>query len=135
MDKRICCGLAWHERIAYVAGPYRSETISGIQHNIERARAVAEELWQMGFAVFCPHANSANMDGVVPDWMFLAADLEFIARFDLVVMMPNWEQSSGAQGERAHALALGRPVFYWPEDEDRLREIGGSLKTIREFRG
>jgi hypothetical protein len=58
-------------KIAYVAGPYRAKTKIGIILNILRARKVAKELWKMGYAVICPHSNSALMDGIAPDEAFL----------------------------------------------------------------
>ena len=44
---------------AYIFGPIAAETEWGIYLNIERARVIAAELWKMGYAVFCPHANTA----------------------------------------------------------------------------
>ena len=63
--------------VAYVAGPYRSETIYGIEQNIQRAKRLAAELWKRGYAVICPHANSAFMDGVCDDETFLREGWNF----------------------------------------------------------
>lgn len=97
-------------KVAYIAGPYRAETISGVRENIEAARWVAEEYWRRGFAVVCPHLNSAFMDGVVPDAAFIEGDLCIIGRCDLVVMAPGWQDSAGARREREVAEALRIPV-------------------------
>jgi hypothetical protein len=104
-------------KIAYVAGPYRAKTLRGIVENINKAEAVALELWKMGFMVFCPHKNSGLFDGDIPDDAFLKGDLEMMYRCDLVVMTPDWEKSTGAANERIEAIDHNIPVYYWPEDK------------------
>jgi dienelactone hydrolase len=108
-------------RVAYVSGPYRSKQgIYGVYQYIQAAREVALDLWRQGYAVVCPHLNSALMDGAVPDAVFLAGDLEIMRRCDLVVMLPDWQRSEGACAEREEALRLGMPVYEWgdvPEGE------------------
>lgn len=118
-------------RVAYVAGPYRSnDGIWGESLNIVAARRVAVELWRMGFAVMCPHSNTAHMDGAMyPDdrhadaQVFLRGDLEILHRCDLLVTVPGWEQSTGARGEVAEAKASLIPVLHWPEDQERLARM------------
>ena len=80
----------------YVSGPYRSSTEWGVEDNIRRAEVSAVKLWQEGYAVFCPHKNSAHLGGIVPDNVFLAGDLEILKRFDIIFMLKGWEQSIGA---------------------------------------
>ncbi len=50
MIRLIDLGEGWSLRkvVAYVAGPYRAETVNGIVENIQRARKAAVELWRMG---------------------------------------------------------------------------------------
>ena len=44
---------------------------------------------------------------------FLEADKEFINRcVDIMVMMPDWEFSTGARGEHDLALKLGIEIIY-----------------------
>jgi hypothetical protein len=101
-------------KVAYVSGPYRSKQgIYGVYQYIQAAREVALDLWRQGYAVVCPHLNSALMDGAVPDAVFLAGDLEIMRRCDLVVMVPGWQHSEGACAEREEALRLGMPVYEW----------------------
>jgi len=103
-------------RVAYVSGPYRSKQgINGVYQHIQLAREVAVRLWRYGYAVLCPHLNSALMDGIVSDLSFLEADLEMLRRCDLVVMVPGWQHSEGACAEREEALRLGMPVWVWPD--------------------
>ena len=111
-------------KIAYVAGPYRASTHYTIELNIRVAESIAIELWQMGFAVICPHKNSAHFDGLCRDDIWLAGDLEIISRLnpreDCLVLIPGWERSSGAAAEYDFAREQGLKVFWWPEDKDKL---------------
>jgi hypothetical protein len=118
--------------VVYLAGPYRSRYgLWGVRQNIAFATNVARELWLMGYAVICPHANTAFMDsgdaatGGDTARVFLDGDLEFIRRSDLMVLLPGWGTSHGSIGEKALADELGLPVFDWPRDRALLesREI------------
>jgi hypothetical protein len=113
--------------LAYISGPYRSQHGPyGVQHNIAKARELAEVLWQRGYAVICPHMNTANMDGVIcpgssPEAMdkdsagFLAGDMVMLSRCDLIVMLPGWEYSEGAKTEHNGSVETGLPVYYADE--------------------
>lgn len=113
-------------KLAYVAGPYRSEYgPNGIYENIHKARSVAVHLWHMGFAVICPHTNTAFMDGDMAHSdaaKWLEGDLEILRRCDLVVAMPLWVTSHGAVGEVEEARRLGIPVYYYPGDSGALEK-------------
>lgn len=99
-------------KIAYIAGPYRAETQEGIRRNIAHARRVAEKYWRLGYAVFCPHLNSAHMDGVVDDAVFLAGDIAILKRCHVVVAMSTWSNSVGATKEIELADDLEIEVIY-----------------------
>jgi hypothetical protein len=100
-------------KVVYIAGPYRSKWgLPGRVINIIRARRWAKLYWRCGYAAVCPHSNSALMDGVVPDILFLNGGLEILKKCDMVVMIPGWEKSEGAIKEREFALKVGVPVTY-----------------------
>ena len=99
-------------QIAYIVGPYRAKTIYEIKENIRRAEQYAVKYWQLGYAVICPHKNSAFFDGIVPDQSFLDGDIEIIKRCDIVVMTPGWEKSSGSVNELEFAKELGLTIIY-----------------------
>jgi hypothetical protein len=108
--------------VAYVAGPYRSnDGPYGITQNILRARDAAVVLWQQGYAVICPHLNTAMMDGAAPDSVWLKGDLEIMRRCDLVVLVEGWEQSTGTLAEIEEAKRLKLPIYEW---------IGGILVRL-----
>ncbi len=100
--------------VAYVAGPYRADTINGVLENIQRARDVALKLWQAGYTVICPHLNSALMDGACPDEAFLEGGLELVRRSDVVVLVGDWEKSEGTLAELELAIELEKRVLTIP---------------------
>ena len=113
-------------KLCYVAGAYRSDTEAGVRRNIEAAREVAEQLWNVGFAVHCPHLNNAFMGGIVADEVFLAGDIEILRRCDLLVTVEGWTQSAGAVGEERFARINGIPVRHCVRDAVLwLKEQGG----------
>lgn len=106
-------------RIVYVSGQYRGN----IKDNIQRARLAAEALWREGYAVICPHLNTAHMDGIIPDGQFLEGDLEILGRLipdrDMVYMLKGWEQSEGAKMEKEYAEKIGLEIIYENSDDDK----------------
>ena len=110
-------------KTAFVSGPYRAETIHGIVKNIRNAESVAIELWKMGFAVICPHKNTALFDGICPDSVWLEGALELLRRSDIVVLAPGWGDSSGTGREIMEAMINMKPIFKWPEHERELRDL------------
>lgn len=100
-------------KLAYVAGPYRAASEWRVKQNIEAAERVAVMLWKLGFAVICPHKNTAFFGGILPDDVWLKGDLEIMRRCDLVVLVPGWETSAGARGEAEQAKRYGIPVYEW----------------------
>lgn len=99
-------------KIAYIAGPYRGKNAFEIDQNIHNARKIAAKYWKLGYAVICPHSNSAHMDGIVPDSDFLEGAMEMLRRSDVVVFCPNWRLSEGTNLEREEALHLGKHIIY-----------------------
>jgi hypothetical protein len=100
------------QKVAYIAGPYRSSTPLGILRNVHRAGDVALKYWRLGFAVICPHKNTALFDGQADDSIWLQGDLELIRRSDVIVMMDTWRDSSGATAEHELAMSLGKEIIY-----------------------
>lgn len=124
--------------LAYVSGPYRdARGAHFVLANILRARAVAVELWKMGFAVICPHANTILMDGACPDEVWLKGDLVMVERCDLIVMIPGWQRSQGAFAEMDHAVAHGVPVYYWDGEQSLLAKAAesGDARAFRSKAG
>lgn len=99
-------------KVIYIAGPYRAGDLQGILNNIKRARRVAARLWGQGWAVICPHSNTALFDGLANDSVWLKGDLEILSRCDAVYMMDGWELSEGASQEHTLATMLNKEIIY-----------------------
>ena len=98
-------------KLAYVAGKYRGRTHNEIAQNIHAARSVATRLWELGYAVICPHTNSGFMSGVAAEEVFLEGGLEMLRRCDLLVLVDGWAGSEGTAIEIEEAKRIGLPVF------------------------
>lgn len=103
-------------QVVYIAGPYRSKTVNGIHDNIEIARKEATKYWVRGYVVICPPMNSAYMDGICDDNIFLEGYLELLRRSDIVVMLPGWETSEGAKAEHELAIELSKTIKICKDD-------------------
>jgi hypothetical protein len=106
-------------KLVYVAGPFRSMNQNGksnawgVQSNIMAAMKLALEVWKLGHAALCPHANTMffqDADGCA-DEVWLEGDLEMLKRCDAVLVTPDWQRSSGARKEVLEACEAGIPVF------------------------
>ena len=107
-------------KVAYIAGPFRSSTHWGVVQNVRAAELVALKYWKLGYAVICPHTNTANFDGAVAnDSVWLEGDKEILRRCDVLVAMSTWEQSSGARAEVLLARALGMEVVFDTDDRSQ----------------
>jgi hypothetical protein len=67
----------------------------------------------MGYAVICPHKNTAFFGGAMglADKVWLDGDLEMIRRSDLLVGVAGWEKSEGSKAEVAFAKRHHIPVY------------------------
>lgn len=131
----------------YLAGP-----MQGIPHfNFPRFNAVALVLRSSGHMVFNPaerdierhggtDISAGNAEGSLAaakaDHSFclrsaLADDLEFICNHaEVVMLLPDWEKSNGAQAEWRTAVALksvGMEIIYLTEDIVLLMERAAEL--------
>jgi hypothetical protein len=97
----------------YLSGKYSGD----IDANIEEARKIAIELWERGYTCLTPHLNTYHFEVdckcVYED--YIRGDLELIVGCDAMVMLPVWEQSSGAKIEKEFAKSIGVPVYYYPQ--------------------
>ena len=106
-------------KLAYTAGPYRAKTLHGVMENIGNAESAMIDLLRLGYAVICPHKNTALLDGTLGEddsYIWIEGDLVMLERCDCIVMIPGWERSEGAKAEKKFAESKGIPIFYWPRD-------------------
>ncbi len=117
--------------LVYISGPYRGD----VHRNILNARLMAIRLWEAGFAVLCPHQNTAHFEqdcSVSPE-DYIEGDLRMIEGCDAVLMLEGWEDSKGSVEERQHALTLGVSVFHDAHDLTcwlKKRPLGAENNTV-----
>jgi len=99
-------------KLAFISGPYRGQSESAVVANIRHAEKYAIKYWLDGFAVICPHKNTALFGGLAPEQVWLDGDMEILKRCDLIVMIPGWESSEGAKAEHRAALHMGMDIIY-----------------------
>ena len=109
------CNVSSYQKaryIAYVIGPIRSKWRIVRWLNINSARLTAIKLWSAGFAVICPHMNSACMRHKVDEDRFIEGDLVLIEKCDFAVVVGKWENSVGSLAEIKLCRRLNMPVYH-----------------------
>ena len=90
-------------QVAFLSGPYRAGNGRTVRENIRAAERAALVWWRRGYAVICPHLNTAFFDGELPDEVWLEGDLAILERLrpciDAAVFLPGWQQSEGSRIE------------------------------------
>lgn len=86
-------------KVAYIIGPYRAKTIYQIKQNIYKAEEIALKYWKLGYAVICPHKNSAFFDGECEDEIWLKGGIEILKRCDICIVIDGWQNSEGSRRE------------------------------------
>lgn len=99
-------------KVAFIAGPYRGRNIFETLTNIRAAEEYAIKYWRKGYAVFCPHKNTALLDGACEDSVWLDGGIEFLRRSDFMVVIPGYETSEGTRAEIEEAKRIGLPLIY-----------------------
>jgi len=101
----------------FISGPYTG-TKKEEHKNMMKAAAAAAFYVKQGFAVFCPHTMTCPIDrnyntgGEIKYEDWLAIDLYWLAKCDIVAFLPGWESSKGATIEHMVARARGKEIEY-----------------------
>jgi len=108
-----------NEQIAFILGPYKAiqtetkaDTLCNIALNIQAAKLVSIKYWKMGFAVICPQMNSAMLDDIINDDIWINSYTEIMLRCDVVVMMKDWEIYVETVKLHAEAQIANKIIFY-----------------------
>lgn len=115
-------------KVAFVIGPYRSDTHYGIKKNIQRADNLAAKLWALGYAVHCPHTNTAFYSGIVREENFLEGGREILKRCDLAVAVDGWENSQGSIDEKK--VCEEQNIPFYPSLEKLTEAVNSGKETI-----
>jgi nucleoside 2-deoxyribosyltransferase len=98
--------------LVYIAGPYRSPDPWRVELNIRAAEELGYRVAQLGAYPVIPHSNTRGyFASAAPDELWLTGTLELMRRCDAVILVEDWENSSGSRAERAEAFGLQKPVF------------------------
>lgn len=123
-------------KLIYVAGPFRGDNAWEVENNIRRAESLALQVWRLGAAALCPHANTRFFGNALCSIDKQTGDIEILRRCDAVILTEYWRRSSGARAEVAEAYNRGLPVFTHTTDlEEWLRvqiEVDACKKTEAE---
>ncbi len=103
-------------KIIYVAGPYKGYNHHDILQNILNASRLSIECWKKGWAVICPHKNTAGFDACqtidITDDTWIQGDIEILKRCDAIIMTHDWKDSIGATKEHNIAKERNMEVYY-----------------------
>jgi len=116
-------------KIVLIAGPYYSGgDPEKIEYNIRHAEKYAIALANRNIGFFCPHLHTSHFEAKAnaPEEFYKELDMVIYDRAcDGVVLIPGWENSSGARNEERRATERGIPKFFpkSPDDEECLAEI------------
>lgn len=104
-------------KVIYIAGPYRASHAWALEQNVRRAEAWALEVARAGGIPLCPHTLNRfffGVPGLSEEDFWIPGMLELLRRSDGVLLIPGWEASQGALGEKRQAEAWGIPVLEMP---------------------
>jgi len=110
--------------VVYIAGPFRGSNAWEIECNIRRAETLGLEVWRVGAAVICPHANTRFFQGAAPDSVWLEGTLAILRKCDVVLLTKDWKRSEGARKEKIEAESLGIPIFEEGEEVSQILPFG-----------
>jgi len=91
-------------QLLYIAAPYRASSIAKLHNHILEASLMAQYYWLQGYAVICPHKNSAYFDGLVDDSNFLTATMLMLSKCTHIALHPKWSFSAGCIAEYEYAI-------------------------------
>jgi hypothetical protein len=109
--------------LIYVAGPFTAATRDAVEANIKHAVDWAVRVAEIGGMPVCPHSNTADprfeLAQSYPFW--IAGTMGLLRACHAILLIPGWENSAGARGERDEMLRLIRPVFVAATEWEKLK--------------
>ena len=104
------------ERTAYLSGPMRGYP----EFNFPAFEDACSVLRAHGWIIISPHEHDLELginptDPILPEWFdiheVLKWDLQQVMEADAIIMLPGWQDSSGAQVELHVAEETGKTVY------------------------
>lgn len=109
--------------LIYIAGRYSAPTRAGVEANIAHAVDWGVRIAEFGGMPVIPHANTADarFEQAQGYKFWIAGTMSLLRACDACVLIPDWEQSAGARGERDEMLRLLRPVFVAATEWEKIK--------------
>ena len=107
-------------KIAYIIGPYRADSVYDIHTNIFAAETLAAYCALAGVFPYCPHKNTAYLDGLTDDELWLEGNKELLRRgiADIGIVSARYKESSGSLEEIKLCTELNIPLIFEQEYDD-----------------
>jgi hypothetical protein len=99
----------------YIAGRYSDNNVIGVLNNIHDGIKASVEILKKGHAVFCPWLDYQFQffDKTLTVEDYYRYSMAWLEVSQVVLVLPNSENSKGTQAEIARAKELGIPVQPW----------------------
>jgi hypothetical protein len=114
-------------KLIFIAGPVRGDgMLESKSSNIENARMIIRDFFiKNNIPYYSPHLNidqEVVALGREYDSFSWNVNAEMLKRVDALAVLPGWQDSVGTKQEIENATTAGKPVFYLPEDSQKLIE-------------
>jgi hypothetical protein len=111
------------DKIIYISGKYSGKTDAETNQNIQKARLMAAKVWELGYPCLCPHTNTSNFEEICScDYEdYIEGDLTLLSRCDAILLLDNYEDSTGAKIELSQARELNKQVYYSFEELEKAK--------------
>lgn len=98
----------------YLAGPITAKNGHAVEDNVARAVKLYWECLRRGIPAFCPQLSAAfpSAHSTVDYETWLNYDFAVIDRCTHILMLPRWQESTGAKREYDYARDKGIPVIF-----------------------
>lgn len=109
--------------LIYVAGKYRDSSRDLVKRNIQLAHDHGRRLMILGAMPITPHKITEDFDGVLPDSVFIEADLSALRACHFIYMLDNFTDSEGAKLEFRTADMWGMPTLFANMSDELLHKL------------
>lgn len=102
-------------KLAYIVGPYTSDSKLQVEKNILKAKELALKVIDEleGYFPVTPHLNTAWFDvlGSADYKYYIDGTMALMLKCDVIVLVDGWQYSKGSVGEVKKALEIGMPIY------------------------
>lgn len=100
-----------HDLLVYLAGPLTAKGDHTVADHVKAATTTYFYLIDAHIPAFCPHLGALAPEAFLIDYeKWLLYDFTIIDRSTHMLMLPGWEESSGAIREHEYARSRSLPI-------------------------